>query len=134
MAGRKATEKTPVAKAFEAAKKAYKEAKERNTKNDTDATKATLKTAKDKLDAATKEMNRERFISVGNARLTKAVAALNNFAKVANPRSYSFTETDIKAAKEVIDGAVKTVHTALDAALRSGAGEKKAAGTVAFFK
>lgn len=135
MAGRTKAEKTPIAKAFETAKKAHKDAKERNSKSDTDATKAVLKAAKDKLETAAAAMNRERFISVGNTRLTKAVAALNNFAKVANRRSYAFTDTDIKKANDAIDGAVKAVKGAFEAALRTGGGEKKAgAGTVAFFE
>lgn len=134
MAGRKAGEKSPVAKAFDAAKKAHKDAKERNSKNDTDATKAALKHAKDKLSDATAAINRERFISVGNVRLGKAVAAINNFARVFNPRSYSFTEADVKKANDAIDMAVKAAKAAADASLRSTGPDKKATAAASFFE
>ena len=117
--------KTAAEKALEAAKEKHRHAVEANTKNSTATTVAAVKTAREALDKAITADNRDRFKRVAGNRVTKALTALDNLVKVANPRSYEFTQADVEKFMPALKERIKEIDGAFARALsNSGDGEK----------
>lgn len=123
---KKAAEQTPAQKATLNARQKHELAVQANTAKPTDATKAALETAAATLKAAVAVENRERFVRVGGGRVKKARTAIRNFANVAQPRSYTFDESDIAKAETALTDEVKKTIAKLRASLVKGPGATKA--------
>lgn len=118
MAGRKSNKpKSAVMLAFEAAKKNVSTAKEANKKLDNEKTKAALETAKATLKTASAAAARERFLTVGGARVSTALDKLKNLERVANPKSYTFTKADADELVAAINDAAKAIENAFKRAV-----------------
>lgn len=104
------SEPTAAQKHEEATRTAYQAAKEKYAKAENETNKKAVADLKVKLEAATKAVNRERWLKVGRARGAKVIASMNNFMRCANPRQYEVTEDEIKALSDkLIDKAKATV-------------------------
>lgn len=93
-------EKSPVVKAFDAAKKAHDTAVENHTKQATATNKTAMEGAAKKLVDAKEAVKRERFLRVTVTRAEKAADAIENVGKAFAPVSYSYTKEE---AGEVVD-------------------------------
>lgn len=102
------------------ARAALAKAREAHDKTPNANTKAALDAAKTKANDATKAENRERFVKVGGARVANAIAKLNALAKVANRRSYEFTENDIKLMHDAINAEVVGMNQTFIDSLKTG--------------
>ncbi len=109
--------KTPVTIAADKARDAYKKAKEANTKADNATTQKALADAKTARDTAVTAESRERFLTIGNARVLKASAALSQIGKMNQPRSYIYNEEDLAKAEKLLADANKNAFNALRAAI-----------------
>lgn len=118
---------TPAMQAHKSAQATYAKAKEAVENNKTAATEKAFKTAQEALKAATVTLNTERFSRVGNARVNKAVAAINFMGQTFNPRTYTFTEAQGRAAIKYMRDAVAGAEAMLNKALQpsTGAGGAK---------
>lgn len=115
-----ARQKSPLEKAGEAARAALSKAKEAHEKNPNATTKAALDAASAKAKDATKAENRERFVKIGGARTTIAIAKLGALAKVANKRSYEFSEADIAKMVAAIEAELNGMREVFLASLKTG--------------
>lgn len=122
-------EKTPAMKAFENAKAARDKADEALEKNATDANKKNAENAQKAYEKAKGEVNRERFLTIGTARVKKVRIALMALAKVANRNSYEFGENDVKQAFAGIGEKLNVAKVAFDRALQAGAKKSGARAT-----
>lgn len=120
--------KTKIQLAADTARANYAKAKEANEKNDNPTTQKALSDASAARDSAVTAESRERFLRVGGQRVSKAVSAINNVGKLAAPRSYEYSETDIAKAEAAITGAATAALTALRNAKQKTAGKTQAPG------
>lgn len=121
--------KSAVMLAFEAAKAGVKKAKEANKKTDNDATQSALKDARETLKTASAAAARERFLNVGGTRVMIVLDKMKNVARIANPKSYTFTAEDAKELTDAVNAGAKDIEAAFKRALEttSPTGEKKRA-------
>lgn len=140
------TEPTAAMKAAEAAREAVKPlreavqtAKEKLAEKDTDANKKALATAEtklkdasEKLSAAVKVENRERFENVGGGRVAKLLAGLKNLKGVANRRAYEFTADDVSTMFGALTKELQSARSSFDNALASTTEKKPGAAKEKF--
>lgn len=115
-----AKEKTPISKAADAAREAYSKAKDANAKADNATTKKALADAKTVRDNAVKAEARERFVSIGDARVKNAVKVIGNIGKMNQPRNYNYSESDVAVIEKLLSDAVKATVSSLRTAITSG--------------
>lgn len=121
-----AKEKTAAQKATLDARQKVELATQKNTATPNELNKRNLDTAQAHLKQCVATENRERFVLIGGGRVKKARQAIRNFANVAQPRSYSFTEADIAKAETALNEEVKKTIAKLRASLVKGASVAKA--------
>lgn len=126
-----AKEKSPAAKALEAAVDRVRKAKEMLAKQDNAANKKAVETALAEAAKHASVVNRERFEDVAGTRIANAMKALQNLQNCASPRSYKFAVEDIDKAEAAVMGAAKATFAAFRAAL-AAPGETKAEGAKKF--
>lgn len=122
------TELTPTQIAANKAREAYNAAKEAHDKSQTDKNKVALDKATTERNTAVTAENRERFLRIGGARVTKAISSLANVGKLAAPRSYEYSEEDVAKLESAITSAAKNAIQALRAAKQKGGGKSAVAG------
>jgi len=127
---KKAAEKTKIQIAADKAREAYSKAKDAHEKNESPTTQKALTDATAARDAAVLAESRERFVRVGGPRVSKAVIAIQNIGKLAAPRSYEYSESDIVKAENAVKAAVENAFTAMRNAKTKTAGKTQAAGFV----
>lgn len=123
-----AKEKTPIQKAAEAARNKYQLAKAAVEKADNATTQKALSDATTARDNAVDAERRERFLTIGGARVAKSIDVIANVGKLAAPRSYAYTEDDIAKLEAGITNAAKNAVSALRSALQKGAPKAVKAG------
>ncbi|MDE2019665.1 MAG: hypothetical protein KGJ13_04970 [Patescibacteria group bacterium] len=117
---RQKTEKSKAQTAFENARKAYADAKAKLEKSPANETlKKAAAHAHGVLAEAAKEAARDRFLRIGALRVEKAVTALAALRKVANPRSYRFTDKDIERMTAELAPAFESTVQAFQSALKN---------------
>lgn len=126
-----AKEKSPAAKALEAAREKLAKAKEMLAKQETAANKKAVADAAAEVAKHATTVNRERFEDVAGTRVANALKALQNLQNCASPRSYRFAAEDVDKAEAAITGAVKSTFAAFRNAL-SAPGETKSEGAKKF--
>jgi len=117
-------EKTPVMLAADKARDAYAKAKAANEKTDNAATKKAMEEAHTAMKSAVKAENRERFLTLGANRVSKAVKAIDALVRVANKKTYDYTEED---ATELL-GALTSAHGRVKAAFSTTSTNKGTGG------
>lgn len=115
--------KSKISQAADAARKKFAAAKEANAKTDNASTQKALEAAKAEMQSAVAAECRERFTTVGNARVLKARAAIRRVINVANKKSYNYTPEEGARVLLGLKEAVKEVENAFNAS-----GEKGSAG------
>lgn len=81
---------------------------------------AKTSTLTDAQKAAKQAEKAAKFIELATARVTKALAAINNVQRLANKNSYGFDEVQAKKINDVLGKAVDDVEDAFDTALKGG--------------
>lgn len=123
------TELSPIQIAAKNARAKVEKATEAVTKTKNAQTEKALADAESELAVAVRAENRERFERVGGGRVAKALSSLDNIAKLAKPRSYEYSDSDVAKMEAAITSAAVTAVTAL-----RNAKQAKKAGAVAGFK
>lgn len=98
---RQKAEVTKVQVAAKAAKEAHAKAKEAHEKQNNANTKKALDAATEAMKIAVKAENRERFLKVGKNRTIKARSAIRQLIKVANKKTYEYSEDE---ANKILTG------------------------------
>lgn len=101
-------------------------------KTPTDKTAAAVDAAKSEVAKHVATVNRERFVRVGGGRVVKARAAIRNIGNIAQPRSYSYDESDVAKAEVALQDEVKKTIGKLRAALTKGPAAAKAGDDFTF--
>lgn len=107
-------------------------AKEKDGKASTDATKKAVADAETVVKTNVAIVNRERFVRVGGGRVKKARAAIRNIGNVAQPRSYTYDESDVVKAETALNDEVKKTIAKLRLALTKGPAAAKDGDDFAF--
>lgn len=97
-----------------------------NTDKPTDKTAAAVEAVKAEVAGYVKTVNRERFVRVGGGRVIKGRAAIRNIAAVAQPRSYTYDESDVAKLESALNSEVTKTVAKLRAALTKGPAAAKA--------
>lgn len=113
------TSQTQTAKALDAARATLKDARAKfeKTPNNEMLEKA-FDAAKTRVRELSIAVNRERFLKVGGARVSKALKAIAALRMVANQRSYSFSEPDVQKIEEAVGGSTKMLLEAFRDSLK----------------
>ena len=69
---------------------------------------------------ADKKTPRERFVTVGAARVTKALRAIHNLKNISSRKSYEYTEDDARKMFAAIETEYASVKKAFETALAGG--------------
>jgi hypothetical protein len=126
------TETTPAQKAVLDARQKLEVAKGQDAKSPNDNTKKAVVAAEQVLKTAQAVENRERFVRVGGTRVKKARAAILNFGKVNQPRSYTYSEDDIAKAETVLGDALNKAISGMRQSLTKGPTAQKEADNFTF--
>lgn len=86
-------------------------------KGNTTAAKPAADTGKKKVE---KKTPRERFVTVGAARVTKALRAVRNLKNVSSRKSYEYTADDVSKMWSALDAEFAGVKKAFEIALAGG--------------
>lgn len=124
----KVREKSAAEKTADNAKGVYERAKDKFEKSKSPADKTAMEAANTAFKNASKAAARDRFETIGGSRVALVVTKLAAFTKLANPRAYSFTQTDIDAAfkfiRENVDSSEAEFKNALAGGTKSVAASK----------
>lgn len=127
-----AKEKSPAAKALEAAQDKLKKAKEQLARQDNAANKKAVAEASAEVKKHAETVNRERFEDVAGTRVAAAMKALKNLTNCASTRSYKFNADDVTKMEGALTGALKSAVTAFRNSLAAPAEGGKSSATNKF--